>query len=213
MTAVKQVLDWLRTTAHVYDENQGYLTDLDSPIGDADHGTNMARGFAKVAEKLEAYAEMPIDKIFNDVGMTLIKTVGGSSGPLYGRFFINAGKVCAGKDEFSTPLFAELFESGLNGIVQLGKAAPGDKTLVDVLTPAVAALKKAANDGSPLAASLHAALDAAETGLKATISMQARKGRASYLGERSIGHQDPGATSTYMLIKAAYETWKELPPA
>ncbi|MBC7869715.1 MAG: dihydroxyacetone kinase subunit L [Chitinophagaceae bacterium] len=203
------IIDWLEAIAHTYDENQQVLTDLDSPIGDADHGANMARGFNKVAQKIPSYAERSIGEILNDVGLTLMSTIGGSSGPLYGVFFLNASKIAFGKDTLSAHLITTMFESGLMGIVKLGKASPEDKTMVDALSPAVEALKAAVAENKTLSDSLLCAVTAAEAGMKATIPMQARKGRASYLGERSIGHQDPGATSITLLIKAAYNSWHE----
>jgi dihydroxyacetone kinase-like protein len=203
------VLAWIRLLADVYAENRQYLTELDSPIGDADHGINMDRGFKKTMEKLPEVVDKDIGAILKAVGMTLVSTVGGAAGPLYGTFFMRAGTAVDGKEEISPEEVVALFDAGLQGILMRGKAELGDKTMVDAMTPAVAALRGAVNGGSDLSSALHGAVDAAEKGMKDTIPMLALKGRASYLGERSIGHQDPGATSTYLMFKAAYDTWCE----
>jgi dihydroxyacetone kinase-like protein len=197
MVTKQDILDWISDLAAVYDENRHYLTKLDSAIGDADHGINMDRGFKKVMEKLPDSADKDIGAILKAVGMTLVSTVGGASGPLYGTFFMRAGMAVDSKDELSSQDVVEMFEAALQGVVQRGKAVLEDKTMVDALTPAVEALS----------VGLTKATDAAEAGMKATIPLVAKKGRASYLGERSAGHQDPGATSTYLLIKAASETF------
>lgn len=202
------VIAWLEKLAEIFEENRAYLTELDSPIGDADHGANMARGFNKVKEKLETIQDKSIDGLFKDVGMTLVSTVGGSSGPLYGTFFMKAATAAKGKETLDLPTLATMFEDALAGVVQRGKAELQDKTMIDALHPAVTAIKSAATDGTELIEALQQAVAAAEDGMKATIDMQARKGRASYLGERSIGHQDPGATSAYLILQAAHDTWK-----
>lgn len=203
------IVAWFERLATVFDENREYLTELDSPIGDADHGANMARGFNKVKEKLPTMQDKSIDGLFKDVGMTLVSTVGGSSGPLYGTFFMKGAGAAKGKDSLNLTILATMFEDALAGVVQRGKAELQDKTMVDALHPAIEALKKAAShDDSDVQEALRKAVLAAEAGMKATTDMQARKGRASYLGERSIGHQDPGATSAYLLLQAAYDTWK-----
>jgi dihydroxyacetone kinase-like protein len=201
------IIDWLQKLATVYDENKDELTRLDSPIGDADHGTNMARGFSAVAEKIPTYSSKNISEILKDVGMTLVGTVGGSSGPLYGTMFLNMNTAVWDLEALTPAQVAKMFERGLEGVVQRGRAELGEKTMVDALSPAVDALKTAVEAEKPLAEALSAAATAAETGMKATIPMEARKGRASYLGERSIGHQDPGATSIYLLVRAASEIW------
>ncbi len=202
------VVAWLERLATVYEENRDYLTELDSPIGDADHGANMARGFSKVKEKLPTIQEKPLDGLLKDVGMTLVSTVGGSSGPLYGTLFMKAGMALKNKETVDLEAVVAMFDEALSGVVQRGKAELEDKTMVDALHPAVNALKQALADGVDLSDALQQATEAAEAGMKATTDMQARKGRASYLGERSVGHQDPGATSTYLLFQAAQETWK-----
>lgn len=200
------VLNWIKTLDAVYTENRQYLTDLDSAIGDADHGINMARGFSKVVEKVDG-TDKDIAGLFKDVGMTLVSTVGGASGPLYGTFFLRAGIAVGDRETLDGAAIVKLFDAGLEGIKQRGKAQMEDKTMVDAMQPAVDALKAAVDADKPLAEALSDATVAAETGMKATIPLQARKGRASYLGERSMGHQDPGATSTFMLFRAARDTW------
>lgn len=200
------VLNWIKTLDAVYTENRQYLTDLDSAIGDADHGINMARGFSKVVEKVDG-TDKDIAGLFKDVGMTLVSTVGGASGPLYGTFFLRAGIAVGDRETLDGAAIVKLFDAGLEGIKQRGKAQMEDKTMVDAMQPAVDALKAAVDADKPLAEALSDATTAAETGMKATIPLQARKGRASYLGERSMGHQDPGATSTFMLFRAARDTW------
>ncbi|HEX9921935.1 MAG TPA: dihydroxyacetone kinase subunit DhaL [Anaerolineae bacterium] len=201
------LLAWIEALQKVYAENKDYLTQLDSAIGDADHGINMNRGFSKVQEELGKTAPADIAAAIKAVAMTLIKTVGGASGPLYGTFFLRAGTTCAGKESLEAADVVEFWQAGLEGVIQRGKAELGDKTMVDALTPAVEAMKQAVADGSDLTATLAKGVAAAEDGMKKTIPLQAKKGRASYLGERSIGHQDPGATSSYLMLKTAAELW------
>ena len=207
MISKDAVLAWIRTLADVYHENRQYLTELDSPIGDADHGINMDRGFQKVLEKLPGVEDKDIGSILKTVGMTLVSTVGGAGGPLYGTFFMRAGMAIDAKEELSAEDLVTMFQAALDGVIQRGKAELSDKTMVDAITPAVEALRGAVSSGASLSEALSKAAAAAEEGMKATIPMLAKKGRASYLGERSIGHQDPGATSSYLLFKTAYETW------
>lgn len=204
--AKQQVLDWLTAYAAIIKENRDYLVQLDSAIGDADHGVNMDRGFTAVVAKLPTVADKDIGTILKTVGMTLVSTVGGAGGPLYGTLFLQAGTATAGKDSLTAEDIAAMFDAALKGVVMRGKAEPGDKTMVDAITPAVAALKTAVTGGEPVSAALSKATAAAEQGMKDTIPLVARKGRASYLGERSAGHQDPGATSSYLLFKTASET-------
>jgi dihydroxyacetone kinase-like protein len=201
------VADWIKAFAEAIAANKDYLTQLDSAIGDADHGVNMHRGFQAVLTKLPTVADKDIGTLFKTVGMTLVSTVGGASGPLYGTFFIQLGTATAGKLELTMADWQAALEAGVNGVVMRGKANPGDKTMVDALTPALAALKAAAANAAPLPEALRQAAEAAEQGMLATTPLVARKGRASYLGERSAGHQDPGATSTHLLLKAAADTW------
>jgi len=200
------MLKWLEATAAVIEENRQYLTDLDSPIGDADHGTNMDRGFKKIVSKLPGVEEKDIGAILKTSGMALITSVGGAAGPLYGTLLMDAGKAVAGKMELSDDDLVALLDAGLKGVVRIGRTNLEDKTMVDALHPAVEVLKKAVADGKDTVEALHLMTDAAHEGMKATIPMIARKGRASYLGERSIGHQDPGATSSYLLLKTLLET-------
>ena len=198
---------WITALQQVYSENKEYLTDLDSAIGDADHGINMNRGFTNAIAELEKSQPEDIDAILKTVAMTLIRTVGGAAGPLYGTFFMRASTACAGKTELDSADVVALFEAGLGGVLQRGKAELNDKTMVDALTPAVEAMKNGLNNGSSLGQILEQGTAAAEKGMKDTIPLQARKGRASYLGERSIGHQDPGATSSYLMLKTAVKVW------
>ena len=198
----EQVVRWLEATAAVLAANKGYLTDLDSAIGDADHGTNMDRGFNKVMEKLPTVADKDIGNILKTVGMTLISSVGGASGPLYGTFYMRGGMAADAKEELDGDDLVNVLQGAVDGIIQRGRAQPGDKTMVDALLPALAALKQAVADGQDVRAAVAAAVAAAEQGMKDTIPLQARKGRASYLGERSIGHQDPGATSSHLILNA-----------
>jgi dihydroxyacetone kinase-like protein len=202
------LLAWIHKLHHVYAENRAYLTDLDAAIGDADHGINMDRGFSAVAAELDKNAPADNSTLLKAVAMTLIKTVGGASGPLYGTFFLRAAAACEGKDNLGPADIVALFDAGLAGIVHRGKAELNDKTMVDALHPAVAAMQQTLNAGAGLKETLAAGAAAAESGMKRTIGMQARKGRASYLAERSIGHQDPGATSSFLLIQAAADTWE-----
>jgi dihydroxyacetone kinase-like protein len=207
MVSRDDVLAWVKALAAIYKENRQYLTDLDSPIGDADHGVNLDRGFTAVMGKLDGVADKDIGSILKTVGMTLVSTVGGAGGPLYGTLFMRAGTVCKDKMDLEPADVVALFEEALNGVVQRGKASPGEKTMVDALTPAAAALRKSVENGSGLKEALNQAAAAAKQGMIDTIPMKALKGRASYLGERSIGHQDPGATSSYMLVQAAADLW------
>lgn len=203
------VLKWVRTYAQVIADNKDYLTELDSPIGDADHGANMHRGFRAVLEKLSDNDDKDIGKILMGVGMALLSKVGGAGGPLYSTVFIQMGKSINGKDEFNLEDWTNALEAATQGVVRLGKASPGDKTMVDALTPAVQALKESIEQGLTLEEGLKKSAKAAEEGMIATIPLVARKGRASYLGERSAGHQDPGATSTFLLLDTAVKSWAE----
>ncbi len=201
------VLNWLNECGRVIAENKDYLTQLDSAIGDADHGANMDRGFRAALAKLPTVADKDIGTLFKSVGMTLVQTVGGAGGPLYGTFFMQAGTATANKMELTTSDWSAALEAALNGVVARGKAQLGDKTMVDALTPALNALKQAVTDGADQNEALRRSVAAAEQGMKDTIPLVARKGRASYLGERSAGHQDPGATSSFLILKAAADMW------
>jgi dihydroxyacetone kinase-like protein len=203
-------LNWVKAIATVIGENSKYLTELDAAIGDADHGANMDRGFKAVMNKLPEISDKDIGTVFKTIGMTLISTVGGAGGPLYGTFFLQIGTKTAGKMELSLTDWTEALEAALNGVIMRGKAEVGDKTMVDALTPAVAVLKQSVPDGQPINKALELSAEAARQGMEATIPLVARKGRASYLGERSAGHQDPGATSSFLILQAAANTWKDI---
>jgi dihydroxyacetone kinase-like protein len=196
---------WVRRFAHLVAENRDYLTELDAAIGDADHGSNMDRGMTAAVAALDASPPETCGALFSKVGMTLVSTVGGASGPLFGTLFLRIGSTL-GDDGSAAPLkVAAALRAGLGGVVDRGKAGPGDKTMYDALAPAVEALDEALAAGTDLAAGLKQARDAAAAGRDATTPMLARKGRASYLGERSVGHQDPGATTVALLLEAATE--------
>ncbi len=207
MTVTKdQIVQWLEKTAAVLTENKEYLTQLDSAIGDADHGINMDRGFRKVMEKLPTVADKDIGNILKTTGMTLISSVGGAAGPLYGTFYLRSGMAVPAKEELGDDDLVKMLQAGVDGIVQRGRAVIQDKTMFDTWDPAVKALQASLADGADQVTAVRAAVAAAEQGMKDTIPLQARKGRASYLGERSIGHQDPGATSSYLILNALLET-------
>jgi dihydroxyacetone kinase-like protein len=202
------VVRWLEALRAVYAENRERLTELDSAIGDADHGINMDRGFAAVAADLSAHAPAGIASAFKNVAAVLIRTVGGAAGPLYGTFFLRGAGACTGKTELEAADVLAFFEAGVDGVQQRGKASAGDKTMLDALLPALDAMRASLRDGGGVSAMLDAAAAAAEQGMLATIPLSARKGRASYLGSRSVGHQDPGATSAYLLLKTAADHWR-----
>ncbi len=207
MVSRDNLLAWIEALQQVYAENKQYLTELDAAIGDADHGINMNRGFNAAMAELEKTNPQDITSTLKTVAMALIRTVGGAAGPLYGTFFLRASTVCTGKTELEPADVVALFEAGLDGVLQRGKAELNDKTMVDALTPALNSMKQAVEDGASLGEVLQQGTAAAEEGMKNTIPMLAKKGRASYLGERSIGHQDPGATSSYLMLKTAAEIW------
>jgi len=202
----EEILAWLHSYREVLAENKEYLTELDAAIGDADHGINMDRGFGAVEKKLDGVADKDIGTILKTVGMTLVSTVGGAGGPLYGTFFLKAGMTLNGKNELTAEDMVAALDSAIEGVKMRGKATTGEKTMLDALVPALEAMQKSIAAGGDVHAALVAAAAAAEEGMKATIPMLATKGRASYLGERSIGHQDPGATSSCLMLKTAAET-------
>jgi len=194
-------LDWMKRFAGEMSEHREELVRLDTAIGDGDHGTNMNRGMTKAMEKVAAAEQADPGTVLKTVAMALVSSVGGAAGPLYGTLFLQMGGALAGRSEVDLPTYAVAWRKGLEGVQARGKAQAGDKTMVDALIPGVEALEAA----SDLDGGLSAAAQAAEEGMKATTPMIARKGRASYLGERSKDHQDPGATSTYYLFKSAAE--------
>jgi dihydroxyacetone kinase-like protein len=199
------VIDYLQKSAEVLHENKAYLTDLDAAIGDADHGINMDRGFQMVLKKLPGVEGKDAGTILKTAGMALVSSVGGAGGPLYGTAFMQAGTAVAGKHELEAEDMWAILDAALKGVVMRGKANLGDKTMVDAISPAVVAMREALDNGAGTAAALAKAAAAAEKGMHDTIPLLAKKGRASYLGERSIGHQDPGATSSYLLIHTMAE--------
>ena len=200
------IINWLQKFTDTIAQNKDYLTELDAAIGDADHGINMERGFKKAIEKLPTVEDKDIGTILKTVSLTLISSVGGASGPLYGTFFLRASTAVAGKQELDAENILELLKTGLEGIIARGKTQLGDKTMVDSLHPAVMAFQQAINDGVDITNAVEKAVAAAEQGMKETIPMIAKKGRASFLGERSVGHQDPGATSVYLMLKSLDES-------
>lgn len=196
---------WIRTFAREVEVNKDLLTELDAAIGDADHGANMDRGLKAVLVALEQEPPATPAALFTKVGMTLVSTVGGASGPLYGTLFLRLGSAIGDEEPISPARFAAALRAGLDGVVARGKAEPGDKTMYDALAPACDALDACLADGKPWRDALDATVQAAHAGRDATTEMLARKGRASYLGERSVGHQDPGATSAALLVASASE--------
>jgi dihydroxyacetone kinase-like protein len=206
------VRQWFEGSAVALHEQRDYLTQLDAAIGDADHGTNMDRGFASVVAKLgELDGATPPGKTLVLAGSTLVSTVGGASGPLWGTALRRAGRSIGEGETFDGAALALAFEAALDGVVELGAARPGDKTMVDALEPAVRVLRERVDGGSTVEEAVTAAREAAEEGMRATVPLQASKGRASYLGERSIGHQDPGATSTVFILRALEQAVAERP--
>ncbi|MEI8407330.1 MULTISPECIES: dihydroxyacetone kinase subunit DhaL [unclassified Kribbella] len=197
---------WLRDAASTLHDNASYLTELDSAIGDADHGANMDRGFQAIVALLDESTFESADELLKKAGMTLVSKVGGASGPLYGTFFLRFGTALAGVSPITPEVIGEAFKAGVGGILARGKPELGDKTMYDAWAPALDAYDAAVAGGSDLAGALNSAAEAAAKGRDATVPLVARKGRASYLGERSAGHQDPGATSTTLLLESAART-------
>lgn len=204
MADVEAFATWLRDYAGVIRENAAYLTELDSAIGDADHGSNLDRGMQAVVAQLDAEAFETPGELLKKAGMTLVSKVGGASGPLYGTFLLRFGTALTG--EVTATSLGEALRAGIGGVLARGKAELGDKTMYDALAPALEAYDATVASGGGVAEALKAAADAAAQGRDATIPLVARKGRASYLGERSAGHQDPGATSSTMLLESAART-------
>ncbi|MGX5681981.1 dihydroxyacetone kinase subunit DhaL [Schumannella luteola] len=203
-----RLVSWLSRFRELVTEQQAYLTELDSAIGDADHGANMTRGMNAVMEKIGATPPGTADELFKAVGMTLVTSVGGASGPLYGTFFLRLGMTAGAVSEFTGESLSTALHAGLDGVVARGKAEAGDKTMFDAMAPALAAWDETLGGGGDTVAAASAAFTAAERGRDATEPLVARKGRASYLGERSAGHLDPGATSATLLFQALSETLK-----
>ena len=206
MATLARFAAWIARLDAVYAEQKDYLTDLDAAIGDADHGINMARGFAAAHQAIVAAPPADVGALLKAVAMTLIRTVGGASGPLYGTFFLRAAPVAGAVAEVDAAGVEALFAAGAAGIAERGKAVVGDKTMIDAWGPAVEALGASRAAGGAVADMLAAAAAAAAAGRDATLPLVARTGRASYLGERSRGHIDPGAASTALLLAAAHET-------
>lgn len=203
---VASAIGWLRVFADTVAANKATLTELDSAIGDADHGANLDRGMHAVIEVLDAATPTTLGDVFKKTGMTLVSKVGGASGPLYGTFFLRLGQSAGDAESLDPAGFAAALRAGVEGIVARGKAEAGDKTMYDALSPALDALDAALADGAAFSDALVKMSAAADAGRDATTPMLARKGRASYLGERSIGHQDPGATSAALLLADAART-------
>jgi len=207
----EHVIRFIEGVAARIKEHRDELTRLDSAIGDADHGINLDRGFTAVLGKLSTVADKDIGTILKTTGMTLVSTVGGASGPLYGTAFMRAGMALADRYELTEAEVVAALEAALEGIMARGKAQLGEKTMVDAIAPGIDVLKEALVSGEDFRAALRRSVDAVEAGMKATIPMLATKGRASYLGERSIGHQDPGATSAYYIAGVLLETIESIP--
>ena len=205
MKDAAQVIEIIRRMAGKIEAEKDFLTELDQPIGDSDHGINMARGFAEVVAKLPTLEGKDIGNILKAVGMTLVSKVGGSSGPLYGSAFMKAGMKVLGKNEIGLPDFIEMLATAVEAVQQRGKAVAGEKTMLDAMIPALDALREAAAKGADGKQALEAAVKAAQAGVEHTKELIATKGRASYVGERGIGHQDPGATSFTMLLEVVAE--------
>ena len=207
MIGADAVLLWIRDLQKVFAEQKLYLTELDAAVGDADHGINLDRGFSQVVKELENSPSDDIGVMFKTVAMVLIKTVGGAAGPLYGTLFLRAGELCTGKKAMDAADVVAMLEAGLKGVVQRGKAELNDKTMLDALAAGLSRMQQLLTEGAGLNEILRQAADATRQGMKDTIPMLAKRGRASYLGERSIGHQDPGATSSYLLMESMARCW------
>jgi|SRR5689334_19927257 dihydroxyacetone kinase-like protein len=201
------VVRWIRAFAAEVGTNKEQLTELDAAIGDGDHGINMDRGMSAVLGKVDAGPQEDIGALLKAVGMTLVSTVGGAGGPLYGTLFMQMGTALSGKAVIGLDDWTAALDAAVSGVQARGKAEPGDKTMIDALIPGRDALKSALVGGASFEDALKRSADAAGQGMRDTVPLVAKKGRASYLGERSAGHQDPGATSSHLLLEAAAETW------
>lgn len=204
-----QIVNWLYRCVEIFTTESDFLTGLDREIGDADHGLNMHRGFSKVVEKLPSIADKDIGFILKNTGMVLLSSVGGASGPLFGTFFIRAAQVTQAHQSLTLEELYQMIRDGAEGVISRGKAEPGDKTMCDVWLPVVESLRQSCEQKLSVQAALEAASQQAEAAAQSTITMQARKGRASYLGERSIGHQDPGATSVMFMMQMLAQASRE----
>ncbi|MEM7736579.1 MAG: dihydroxyacetone kinase subunit DhaL [Deinococcota bacterium] len=200
-----QVLAWLSACAEAMTEHKQELTDLDAATGDADHGNNMARGFDKVQSSLEGHAGKSAGDVLKAVAMTLMSSVGGASGPLYGSYFMEASKIIQSSDGITTSELADMLRAGVDAVKRRGRAETGEKTMIDALEPAATAAKQASSEDKDVLAILKDVVAAAKTGMEHTTELKATKGRASYQGDKSIGHQDPGATSSYYMLQALYD--------
>jgi dihydroxyacetone kinase-like protein len=212
MVTKEQIIEWLKLAANVMQDNKEWLTQLDAAVGDGEHGINMARGFNKVSSQLPAVVDKDIGSILKSAGTVLLSAIGGAGGLVFATFFIEAGKETSGKQELGPADIAAFLRAGLSGVIKRGMAQVGDKTMVDALAPAVAAFDRSLEDGADTNEALGQAVAAAHKGMTETTHLVARKGRASYLGERSIGHQDPGATSLYLILKALYDAVSQKKP-
>jgi phosphoenolpyruvate---glycerone phosphotransferase subunit DhaL len=209
VVAYDDVVRWIRAFAAEIETSKEHLTQLDAAIGDADHGSNMQRGMSAVLGKLDTAGGDDVGGLLKTVGMTLVSTVGGAGGPLYGTLFLQMGTAVAGKSELGPDDWAAALDAAVAGVQARGKAEPQDKTMIDALVPGRDAFKAAIAQGATFADALRRSAEAAEQGMQNTIPLVARKGRASYLGERSAGHQDPGATSSHLLLETAADTLGE----
>ena len=205
----KKILEIITAIAKKIEAEKDFLTELDNEIGDGDHGINLARGFKSVKDKLPNFADKDIGAILKGVGTQLVSTVGGASGPLYGTAFMKAGNVCKGKMELTAEEFVAALEAAINGVKMRGKAVEGEKTMLDALCPAYKALKDGIDGGKTLIEALADGVDAATKGVEYTKTIIATKGRASYLKERSLGHQDPGATSSLYMLQTTLDVLRE----
>lgn len=202
-----KLIEILRLVAEKIKDEKDFLTDLDRPIGDSDHGINMARGFEEVEKRLDTLADKDIGAILKSVGMGLVSKVGGASGPLYGTFFMKMGGALNGKEDFTMEDFLEAFKQAIDGVMQRGRSVPGEKTMLDSMVPAYEEMKKVFEAKGDPKEALKAGASASERAVEHTKDLVATKGRASYLGERSIGHQDPGATSFMFMIQVVSENY------
>lgn len=208
MTDSSKVLEILRQMAQTIEAHKEELTELDQPIGDSDHGINMARGFQAVEQKLPGLEGKDIGTVLKTTGMTLVSTVGGASGPLYGTAFMKAGMETAGKNEIGLEDFLKLLDTAIQGVMMRGKAVEGEATMLDAMLPSLRAMKEAFAKGMSTGETLRAGVKAAWAGAEHTKDLVATKGRASYVGERGLGHQDPGATSYSYLLEAVARAYK-----